>query len=102
MLDFTAAAPARASRCSSCPRRCWRWWRCCWRSTRRLNWAPVTVQETAYLDFGFIPGRLTVTLWPDWLAQLIASANVDPHALDSARMWRATTYTHPGLKPGRC
>jgi membrane associated rhomboid family serine protease len=64
-----------------------------------VSWANVNAQEIAYLDFGFIPGRLTVALFPDRLANLLAGANVDSHALDAARMWRATTFAHPGLKP---
>jgi membrane associated rhomboid family serine protease len=64
-----------------------------------LDWSSVETQEATYLDFGFIPGRLTIALWPDRLARLLASANNDPQALDVARMWRATTLSHPGLKP---
>ncbi len=64
-----------------------------------MTWASVPTQETVYLDYGFIPGRFTVALWPDRLAQLLASANTDPHALDVARMWRATSFSHPGAKP---
>ncbi len=64
-----------------------------------LSWSSIETQEAIYLDWGFIPGRFTVSLWPDRLAALLASANVDAHALDVARMWRATTASHPGLKP---
>ena len=64
-----------------------------------VSWATVNVQEIAYLDFGFIPGRLTAELWPDRLARLFAGANVDDRLLQIARMWRATTASHPGLKP---
>jgi membrane associated rhomboid family serine protease len=64
-----------------------------------MSWVSVTTQDVVYLDYGFIPGRLTISLWPDRLVRLIAAANVDKHALDVARMWRATTFAHPGLKP---
>jgi membrane associated rhomboid family serine protease len=64
-----------------------------------LTWASVDIQETAYLDYGFIPGRFTVSLWPEKLVALLSGANVDPHQLDVARMWRATTFSHPGLRP---
>ena len=64
-----------------------------------VYWAPSMTQEAAYLDWGFIPGRLTVSLWPDRLMRLLAGSNTDSHALDVARMWRATTASHPGLKP---
>jgi membrane associated rhomboid family serine protease len=66
-----------------------------------VSWAAVNAQEIAYLDFGFIPGRFTVALWPDRLGRLLAlaGASVDSPSLDAARMWRATTFSHPGLKP---
>ena len=64
-----------------------------------LTWSSVQTQELVYLDYGFIPGRFTISLWPDRLGQLLAGANVDKHTLDVARMWRATTFSHPGLKP---
>ncbi len=63
-----------------------------------VEYSSILTQEAVYLDWGFIPGRFTVSLWPDRLAQLIAGANSDPHALDAARMWRATTAYHPGPK----
>jgi membrane associated rhomboid family serine protease len=56
-------------------------------------------QDAIYLDWGFIPGRFTVSLWPDRLSELLERSNIDSHALDIARMWRATTSSHPGLKP---
>ena len=64
-----------------------------------LTWCSVSTQEGIYLDYGFIPGRVTIALWPGRLAQLLAGANVDAHTLDVARMWRDTTYSHPGLRP---
>ncbi len=64
-----------------------------------MSWASIPTQEAVYLDFGFIPGRVTVSLWPDRLARLLAAANVDPQALATARMWRATTLSHSGLRP---
>jgi membrane associated rhomboid family serine protease len=65
-----------------------------------MTFAAVVTQEAIYLDFGFIPGRLTISLWPNELAKLIAASNTDPSALDSARMWRATTAMHSGMKLG--
>jgi membrane associated rhomboid family serine protease len=65
-----------------------------------LNFASMMMQENVYLDFGFIPGRLTVSLWPNRLAELLTASNVDAHALGAARMWRATTAAHSGLKLG--
>ena len=56
-------------------------------------------QASIVLDFGFIPGRETLALWPSRLAELLAQSGSDAHTLDSARLWRATTALHPGLKP---
>ena len=64
-----------------------------------VTWSPIDVQETVYLDWGLIPGRFTVSLWPNRLLTLLAQSNTDAPALDVARMWRATTASHPGLKP---
>ena len=64
-----------------------------------LTWTPVATQDAIYLDWGFIPGRFTISLWPGRLADLLSQSNFDPRALDIARMWRATTASHPGLKP---
>ncbi len=56
-------------------------------------------QAALVLDFGFIPGRETLALWPGRLAALLAQSESDARALDSARLWRATTALHSGLKP---
>jgi membrane associated rhomboid family serine protease len=64
-----------------------------------LDFASPAMQTAAVLDFGFIPGRETLALWPGRLAALIAQSQSDPQALDAARLWRATTALHPGLKP---
>ncbi len=64
-----------------------------------LTFAPLATQEAIYLDWGFIPGRVTVSIWPDRLLRLLAQSNVDARALDTARMWRATTSSHSGLRP---
>lgn len=64
-----------------------------------LNFASPMMQTAAMLDFGFIPGRETLALWPGRLAALIAQSDSDPTALAAARLWRATTALHPGLRP---
>ena len=52
-----------------------------------------------FIDWGFIPGRLTVSLWPEKLGELLARSNVSQDALTQARMWRETTFAHPGARP---
>jgi membrane associated rhomboid family serine protease len=64
-----------------------------------LSWASAATQEAAYFDFGFVPGRLTMSIWPDALAQLRAHANLDADALNAARVWRAIAAAYPGPKP---
>jgi membrane associated rhomboid family serine protease len=56
-------------------------------------------REAVYVDWGFIPGRLTISLWPDRLAALLARANTDADALAQARMWRDTAAEHGGARP---
>ena len=54
-----------------------------------LNWAPYAVQDGVVRDFAFIPGRLTISIWPRKLIELIERANSDPAALQQAREIRA-------------
>ncbi|MGD1036040.1 MAG: rhomboid family intramembrane serine protease [Roseiarcus sp.] len=39
-------------------------------------------------DLAFVPGRLTVWIWPDRLGELISRASTDPSALEQARALR--------------
>ena len=65
-----------------------------------LTFAPVMTQEAVYLDWGFIPGRAHhLDLARPAGCNCSPMSNADAHALDTARMWRATTSAHPGLKP---
>lgn len=64
-----------------------------------VTFLPIGPQNDVYLELGFIPGRTSISLRPDRLAELIAQSNVDARALDAARLWRVTTAMHPGLKP---
>jgi membrane associated rhomboid family serine protease len=41
-----------------------------------------------YQNWGFVPGRLTITLWPDQLGSLRARSNYDADALSQARIFR--------------
>jgi membrane associated rhomboid family serine protease len=64
-----------------------------------LNWAPYAVQDTVIRDFAFIPGRLTISIWPRKLIELIERANSDPAALQQAREIRALRILGGGAKP---
>jgi len=64
-----------------------------------LTFLAPEARDTIYVDFGFIPGRLTISLWPDQLAALLARANTDADALAIARMWREAAAAHGGARP---
>jgi membrane associated rhomboid family serine protease len=64
-----------------------------------LNWAPDAIQDGVVRDFAFIPGRLTISIWPRRLIELIERANSDPAALQQARQIRALGILGGGAKP---
>jgi membrane associated rhomboid family serine protease len=64
-----------------------------------MNWAPYAVQNTVVRDFAFIPGRLTISIWPRRLIELVQRANTDPAALQQAREIRALRILGGGAKP---
>src|SRR5689334_14151086 len=64
-----------------------------------FNWAPEPVQDRVIRDYAFIPARLTIGLWPNRLADLIARANSDQSALQQARQIRALHLLGEGLRP---
>ena len=45
-------------------------------------------EDAIVARFAFIPGRLTLALWPARLGDLLAGANLDPQALQQAAMLR--------------
>jgi membrane associated rhomboid family serine protease len=76
-----------------------------------------SAQDALVRQFAFIPGRLTIAIWPDQLSQLLAKANLNREALrqavilrhfhvveDGPKIWTLLTYallhgswTHVGL-----
>jgi membrane associated rhomboid family serine protease len=76
-----------------------------------------SAQDALVRQFAFIPGRLTIAIWPDQLSQLLAKANLNQDALrqavilrhfhvveDGPKIWTLLTYaflhgswTHVGL-----
>jgi membrane associated rhomboid family serine protease len=64
-----------------------------------FSWAPVRIQNQIIVDYAFIPGRLTIAVWPDRLIDLIHRANTDPAALQQAREIRALHVLSGGAKP---
>jgi membrane associated rhomboid family serine protease len=64
-----------------------------------LNSAPDSVQDRVIRDFAFIPGRLTIAIWPQRLIDLLDRANSDPTALEQAREMRELRVLSGGTKP---
>ena len=64
-----------------------------------FNWAPDAVQDRVIRDYAFIPGRLTIAIWPDRLVDLLNRANTDLSALQQARQIRALHVLSGGAKP---
>ncbi len=64
-----------------------------------LSWAPDAIQDRVVRDFAFIPGRLTIAIWPQRLIDLLDRANFDPAALQEAREIRELRVLGGGAKP---
>jgi membrane associated rhomboid family serine protease len=64
-----------------------------------LNSAPDSIQDRVVRDFAFIPGRLTIAIWPQRLIDLLDRANSDPTALEQAREMRELRVLSGGAKP---
>src|SRR5580698_6089531 len=64
-----------------------------------LNWAPDAIQDRVVRDFAFVPGRLTIAVWPQRLIDLLDRANSDPTALQQAREMRELRVLGGGAKP---
>jgi membrane associated rhomboid family serine protease len=64
-----------------------------------VNWAPDVLQDRVVRDFAFIPGRLTIAIWPQRLIDLLDRANSDPTALQQAREIRELRVLGGGAKP---
>ena len=64
-----------------------------------FNWAPDAVQDRIIRDYAFVPGRLTIAIWPDRLIDLLNRANTDLSALQQARQIRALHVLGGGAKP---
>ena len=61
-------------------------------------WAPPEVQDLVIRDFAFVPGRLTVSLWPAQAIKLLIRANTDSAALEQARAMRDLHALSGGAK----
>ena len=50
---------------------------------------PESAQDWLFNQFAFIPGRLTLAVWPERFNDLLARANVNPEAREQASLLRA-------------
>jgi membrane associated rhomboid family serine protease len=63
-----------------------------------FNWAPVAIQDRIIRSYAFIPGRLTIAIWPDRLVDLLGRANSDPAALQQLQQIRELQVLGGGAK----
>src|ERR1700761_4118907 len=63
-----------------------------------FTWAPAMVQDRVIRNYAFIPGRLTIAIWPDRLIDLLNRVNTDPAALQQARQIRELHVLGGGAK----
>lgn len=64
-----------------------------------FNWAPVAIQDKVIRNYAFIPGRLTLAIWPNRLIDLLSRLNTDPAALQQMRQIRDLHVLTGGAKP---
>jgi membrane associated rhomboid family serine protease len=64
-----------------------------------FNWAPEPTQDSVIRGYAFIPGRLTIAIWPDRLVDLLNRVNTDPAALQQLRQIRELHVLSGGAKP---
>ena len=55
-------------------------------------------EDGAVRELAFLPGRLTLSIWPDRLGELLARVNTDPSALQQAAMLRHYKALEGGAK----
>ena len=64
-----------------------------------FHWTTAPIQDRVIGDYAFIPGRLSIAIWPDRLIDLLNRANSDPAALQQARQIRELHVLSGGAKP---
>ncbi|RBP16926.1 rhomboid family protein [Roseiarcus fermentans] len=64
-----------------------------------FTFASPLVQDMLIRQYAFVPGRLTVSVWPGRAIDLLVRASSDPNALDQARAMRDLHALGGGAKP---
>jgi membrane associated rhomboid family serine protease len=63
-----------------------------------LTYFGESAQDTAYRELAFMPGRLTISLWPDRLGELLARVNDSRAAFEQAMLVRHFGILNGGAK----
>jgi membrane associated rhomboid family serine protease len=63
-----------------------------------FHWMRPDIQDLIIRDYAFVPGRLTVSIWPARAIDLLLRANTDPAALEQVRAMR-DLHALGGAKP---
>ena len=53
-----------------------------------FSWASPQVQDAVIRNYAFVPGRLTISIWPSRALELFVKANSDAEALEQVRAMR--------------
>jgi membrane associated rhomboid family serine protease len=64
-----------------------------------FDWASPRLQDLVIVKFGFVPGRLTVSLWPAEAIKLLIRARTDPAAAEQVAAMRDLHALSGGAKP---
>jgi membrane associated rhomboid family serine protease len=64
-----------------------------------FDWASPRLQDLVIVNFGFAPGRLTVSLWPAEAIKLLIRARTDPAAAEQVRAMHDLHALSGGAKP---
>jgi membrane associated rhomboid family serine protease len=62
------------------------------------NRAPEAIQDGILRNYAFIPGRLTIAIWPNRLIDVLSRVNTDPTALQQAQQIRDLHVLGGGAK----
>jgi membrane associated rhomboid family serine protease len=63
-----------------------------------LTQTSAATQDAVVRELAFLPGRLTLSIWPDRLGELLARVNTDPSALEQAATLRHYRALEGGAK----
>jgi membrane associated rhomboid family serine protease len=64
-----------------------------------FDWANPRIQDFVLVNFAFVPGRLTVSLWPAEAVKLLMRARTDVAAFEQLRAMRDLQALTGGIKP---